>query len=147
MPQNNYCPFFSDEQGGYMKHTGKFLTLIFATILFIGLAAIDASAQRRGGGARVIRRPVVVGNYYVRDPFRYWNYRDNSYYYDPYLSARRQRNYLQDELSGNQRELRKHLEKYNADGVLTAKEREELADDYRDVERAKRDLAEFNRRY
>jgi hypothetical protein len=62
------------------------------------------------------------------------------------LIERRQKYYLEKELRGNKEELRKHLEKYNADGVITAKERKELDDDYRDVERAQRKLNEFNRR-
>lgn len=130
-----------------MKYTGKFLTLIFAMILLVGSTAITASAQRRGG--RVIKRPVVVRHYYVRpNPFWYWNTWGNPYYYyDPYISISRQRYDLERELSGNKRELRKHLEKYNADGVITAKEREELDDDYRDVARAQRELNEFIRRY
>lgn len=130
-----------------MKYKNKFLTLIFAAVLFIGFAAVDASAQRRGG--RFIQRPVVVRQYYVRryNPFWYRNYSEDAYFYDPYLSARRQRYYLESELSGNKRELSKHLEKYNADGVITAKERAELNDDYRDVARAQRKLNEFIRRY
>lgn len=131
-----------------MKQTRKFLTLIFAMVLLIGATAATASAQRRGGG-RVVQRPVIVRHYYIRpNPFWYWNtWRSPYYYYDPYLSVRRQRYDLERELSGNKRELRKHLEKYNADGVITAKEREELDDDYRDVARAERKLNQFNRRY
>ena len=130
-----------------MKHSRKLLTLIFAIVLFAGLAVADASAQRRGGGRFVQRRPVVVRQYYVRryNPYWYWNSWDSPYFYDPYLSERRQRYYLENELRGNREELRKHLEKYNADGVITAKEREELEDDYRDVERATRKLREFDR--
>jgi hypothetical protein len=134
-----------------MKHSKKFLTLIFAAVLFIGLAAADASAQRRG--VRVIQRPVIVRNYYYRpNPYWYRNswrspYFYDPYFYDPYLNARRQRYYLENELRGNQEELRKHLLKYRADGVITAKEREELNDDYRDVARARRKLNEFSRRY
>jgi hypothetical protein len=121
--------------------------LVFAMVLLIGLAAVSASAQRRGGG-RIIKRPVIVRHYYVRpNPFWYWNYWGDPYFYDPYLNERRQRYYLERELSGNKEELRKHLEQYNADGVLTDKERRELEDDYRDVERATRNLNRFNRRY
>ncbi|HEY8559193.1 MAG TPA: hypothetical protein VIL74_02235 [Pyrinomonadaceae bacterium] len=134
-----------------MNFTKKLLTLAFAMILLGGLAAISVSAQTRGG--RVIRRPVVVRQYYVR-PYPYWyrNYWGYSgfydpYYYDPYYEARRQQYYLERELSGNKEELRKHLQKYRADGVITAKEREELNDDYRDVEKAQRKLNEFRRRY
>ena len=120
-------------------------------LLLFGSAAITVSAQRRI--VRVVRRPVVVSPYYGYNWYRNrWNrlydpfYRD-LYFSDPYLNAQRQRYYLQQELKGNQRELEKHLKKYRADGVITAKEREELDDDYRDVEKAKRKLAEFDRKY
>ena len=131
-----------------MKYSGKLLTLFFAAFLLIGTIVISTPAQRRGV-VRVYRRPVVVRPYYYYSPLSYWNYWDNAYYgdpyfYDPYLRAQRQKYYLQQELNGNKRELRKHLEKYNADGVITAKEREELEDDYRDVERATRKLREFD---
>lgn len=131
-----------------MKYSGKLFTLFFVAFLFIGAAAISTSAQRRGT-VRVYRRPVVVRPYYYYSPFSYWNYWGNPYFgdpyfYDPYLNARRQRYYLQEELRGNKRELQKHLEKYKADGVITAKERRELDDDYRDVERATRKLREFD---
>jgi len=132
-----------------MKFTNKLLTLVFAMVLLTGLAAISVSAQSRGG--RVIRRPVIVRQYYVPNPYWYRNYWGYDYYdpyfYDPYLNERRQKYYLERELRGNREELRKHLEKYNADGVLTAKEKAELADDYRDVEKARRNLNNFNRRY
>lgn len=132
-----------------MKYSGKLLTLFFAAILLIGSAMIPTPAQRRGV-VRVYRRPVVVRHYY--HPLSYWNYwrspfYDDLYFYDPYLNARRQRFYLQEELNGNRRELSKHLLKYRADGVITDKERRELDDDYRDVERATRKLREFDRRY
>jgi hypothetical protein len=135
-----------------MKHSRKLLTLIFAIVLFAGLAVADASAQRRGGGRFVQQRPVIVRQYYVRryNPYWYWNSWGNPYYYDyydPYYSERRQRYYLENELRGNRAELRKHLEKYNADGVITAKERKELDDDYRDVARSQRKLNAFRRRY
>jgi hypothetical protein len=129
-----------------MKYTGKILTLFFAMFLLIGATAVTASAQRRGG--RIVRRPVIVRHYYVQpNPFWYWNTWRSPYYYDPYISISRQRYDLERELRGNKEELSKHLEKYNADGVVTAKEREELKDDYRDVARAQRQLNEFNRRY
>ena len=131
-----------------MKFTHRFLTMVFAIVLLTGISAISTSAQTRRG--RVIRRPVIVRQYYY-NPYwsrNYWGYDYyDPYFYDPYYSARRQKYYLENELRGNRRELQKHLEKYNADGVLTAKEREELADDYRDVEKARRRLNEFNRRY
>jgi hypothetical protein len=146
------------EQGDFMKYSHKLITLAFAAVLLIGGTVTSASAQRRG--VRVINRPVVVRTYvrpYVVRPYYYgynrlWNYGYydpfyDPYFSDPYLRAQRQRYYLQQELRGNQRELGKHLEKYNADGVITAKERRELDDDYRDVAKAKRKLAEFERNY
>lgn len=137
-----------------MKYTKNLLAIAFAVLLLIGSAVVSTQAQRRGG--RVIyRRPIVVRPYYVNPYYygynRYWNSWYNPYYgdpffYDPYLRERQQRSYLENELRGNERELRKHLEKYRADGVITEKERRELDDDYRDVARAKRELNEFNRR-
>jgi hypothetical protein len=129
-----------------MKYTRNILTIAFAAILLLGSAAVSASAQRRGGG-RVIVRPVVVRPYYGFR-HRFWNswydpFYGDPYFYDPYLRAREQQNYLQGDLNGNRKELRKHLEKYNADGVITAKEQKELNDDYRDVEKAERRLREF----
>jgi hypothetical protein len=142
-----------------MKYSHKLIALAFAAVLLIGGMATSASAQRRGG--RIVNRPRVVRTYiarpYVVRPYYYgynrlWNYGYydpfyDPYFSDPYLNAQRQRYYLQQELRGNQRELGKHLEKYNADGVITAKERRELDDDYRDVAKAKRKLAEFERNY
>lgn len=131
-----------------MKLTHRLLTLVFAIVMLTGWSAISAEAQTRRG--RVIRRPVIVRQYYY-NPYWYRNYWGYGYYdpyfYDPYLNLRQQKYYLENELRGNRRELQKHLEKYNADGVITAKERAELADDYRDIERAQRRLNEFNRRY
>jgi hypothetical protein len=138
-----------------MKYTRNFLTIAFVFVLLIGASVISASAQTRGSQRIVVRRPVVVRPIVVRPYYgyrRYWNRRydpfySDLYFYDPYLNAQCQRYYLQQELRGNQRELEKHLKKYRADGVITTKEREELNDDYRDIEKAKRKLAEFNRRY
>ena len=136
-----------------MKYTKNLLVIAFAVLLLIGSAVISTQAQRRG---RVIyRRPVVVRPYYVSPYYYgynpYWGslynpYFGDPFFYDPYLAERQQRSYLENELRGNEKELRKHIEKYRADGVITVKERKELDDDYRDVARAKRDLNEFNRR-
>jgi hypothetical protein len=143
----------SKNKGDYMKYTKYLLAIAFAVVMLIGSTAVSTQAQRRGG--RIIyRRPGVVRPYYVNpyyygyDPFwsSWYNpYFGDPYFYDPYLRERQQLSYLQNELRGNERELRKHLEKYNADGVITEKERKELDDDYRDVARAKRQLNEFNR--
>jgi len=129
-----------------MKYTKNILTIAFAMVLLIGSAVISTSAQQRGGGRRVIVRPVVVRPYFGYH--RHWNswydpFYGDPYFYDPYYREREQRYYLRNELNGNRRELKKHLEKYNADGVITAKEQRELDDDYRDVEKAQRKLNEF----
>lgn len=141
-----------------MKYSGNILTIAFAIVLFIGSSVVSTQAQRVTGG-RVERRPVVVQRYVRVRPYyygynrysRFWNpwydsfggYYD-PYFYDPYLREQRQKYNLEKELQGNRRELRKHLEKYNADGVITAKERKELDDDYKDVAKAERKLREFN---
>jgi hypothetical protein len=120
-----------------MRYTKRILTFIFAIVILMGTAAIAASAQQRG-----YHRPVRF--YYVqRDPFWSSNYWNNPYYYDPYYRERQQRYYLESRVRGNQRELNRHLEKYNADGVLTAKERRELEDDYNDVNRARSSLNRY----
>jgi hypothetical protein len=135
------------DQGGFMKYSRKILTIAMAILLFIGSAAISASAQNRTGG-RTVKRPVVVKRYVRVRPYysRFWNPWYDSFYdpyfYDPYLREQRQRYYLERELSGNRRELQKHLAKYKADGVITAKEQRELDDDYKDVAKAERELRE-----
>ena len=129
-----------------MNFTKKLLSLVFAVVFLTGLAAVSVSAQRRGG-RRVIVRPIIVRPYYGFHRHWGWNRWYNPYFYDPYLREQEQRYYLEREVTGNKRELRKHLEKYNADGVITAKERRELDDDYRDVDRSERNLNKFNGNY
>ena len=86
---------------------------------------MTASAQRR---VVRVQRPVVVVDPYYYNYYGYKRYRSlwyvsfyDSYFYDPYLSERRQNCYLEKDLQGNQRELKKHLESYYAYGVITAK--------------------------
>ena len=124
------------EQGGIaMKFRRIILTTAFALTMLAGGLVTEAEAQRRV----VVQRPVIVRNYVYRDPFwrtRYYGYSPfyNSYYYQsPYERYLEQRYYAQRELAGNQRELAKHQRKYRADGVITAKEARELADDIKDV--------------
>lgn len=145
-----------------MRHEIRFLMIVFALFMFAGGLAIDASAQRRGGQAvvvRPIRRPVVHRRYIYRDPFwrtryawnpywGYWGY----YYYDsfwqsPYDYYLEQRYYLERELAGNRRELQKHQQEYRADGIITEKEQRELDDDYKDVQRSTQRLRQFLREF
>lgn len=140
-----------------MKYSRNILTITFAIVLFIGSSVLSTPAQRVTGG-RISQRPVVVQRYVRVRPYyygynRYWSPYYSSfgfggyydpYFYDPYLREKREKYYLEKELQGNRRELRKHLEKYKADGVITAKEQKELDDDYKDVAKAERKLREFN---
>lgn len=138
-----------------MRLRNKFLSLVFAMFVVVGgLAVSSASAQTRTN----VQRPIVVRTVVYRNPYyygnRYWGrgygYYDpfyDSYYYSPYLRYKDQEYSLRSELAGNRRELQKHLEKYRADGVITAKEQRELADDRKDVANSEYKLRRFLSRY
>lgn len=141
-----------------MKYAKRAILSIFAILMIGGAMALDASAQRRG--VVVVRRPVVVRPVYARPYWGgyrswaspYWGYGyggfyDDPYYYSPYLRYQDQKFRLQSELRGNERELAKHQEKYRSDGVITAKEQRELADDVKDVRESRAKLNSFVRRY
>jgi hypothetical protein len=133
-----------------MKFRSLILTTAFALIMLAGGFITEASAQRR---VVYVRRPVVVRNYVYRDPFwryRYYGYSpfyDSYYYQSPYEQYLERRYYLQRELAGNQRELAKHQRKYRADGVITAKEARELADDIKDVRESTARLRRYSINY
>ena len=136
-----------------MRLRNKFLSLVFAMFVVIGgLAVSSASAQT--SGSVTVQRPIVVRTVVYRRPYfnRYWGSRFydpfyDSYYYSPYLRYKDQEYSLRSELAGNRRELQKHLEKYRADGVITAKEQRELDDDRKDVANSERKLRQFTGRY
>ena len=133
-----------------MKFGKKFLTIAFAMFMLAVGLTYEASAQTRR--VVTVRRPVIVRNYVYRDPFwrtRYYGYSPfyDSYYQSPYMQYQERRFYLQRELAGNRRELDEHLRKYRADGVITAKERRELDDDYKDVRNSTERLRKFTRNY
>ena len=141
-----------------MRLSSKFLTLIFAMFMLAGGLVMSAEAQTRGGVtvSRTTTRPVVIRRVVYRDPFwrsRYWGYSRyydpfyDPYYYSPYLQYQDQKIRLQNELAGNRRELAEHLRKYRADGVITAKEERELADDRKDVRNSELRLRQFNSNY
>ena len=136
----------------------KLTTLVFAIVMIAGTLVMSTPAQTRGRVVvgRSVTRPVVVRRY-VRP---YWGYRNyygspywgyagfyDPYYYSPYLRYQDQKFSLQQELAGNQRELAKHQAKYRADGYISDKERRELEDDVRDVQRSRQKLNNFVRRY
>ena len=137
-----------------MRLRSKFLSLLFAMFVVIGgLAVSSASAQTRSRGTSA-QRPIVVRTVVYRRPYynRFWRNRFydpfyDSYYSSPYLRVKDQEYSLRSELAGNRRELAKHLEKYRADGVITAKEQRELDDDYKDVANSERKLRAFTREY
>jgi hypothetical protein len=116
----------------YLKRSAIVLSLL---LVLFGATAVTAEAQRRG------RRPVIIVQH---NPFwNHWGY--NPYYYDPYYSERQQRYYLENRVDGNLSELEKHKQKYYADGVLTDKERRELADDEKDYNNSVRQLNRYRR--
>ena len=128
-----------------MRIRNLILTLVFALFLSAGAFVFSADAQRR-----TVYRPVVIYRPVYARP--YWGYR----YYDPFwrdMYRTPYERYLEDrwyarrELAGNQRELARHREKYSADGVITAKERRELEDDIRDVQKARARLARLDGNY
>ena len=140
-----------------MKHAKRFLTLVFALFMLTGAFIVSAQAQ-----TVVVRRtrPVVVHRVYYPSP--YWRYRSHYWraryfgYYDPfwadfyktpYERYLEERWYAERELAGNQRELQKHQLKYRADGYISPKEQKELADDIRDVQKARARLNRLNRNY
>ncbi len=130
-----------------VKRIGVFLVAI---ILLMAGMVISASAQRRVRSVqRVVHKPVIIRRVYWRNPFyhRYYDPFYDPYFYNPYLRARQERYYREERVRGNERELRKHREKYGRDGVITAKERRELDDDIRDVQKSRAKLREYNRYY
>lgn len=134
----------------------KLLVFVFAVFMMAGGFAVSAQAQTGGRVVvrRSINRPVVVRRYV--SPF--WGYRNywgsrygyssfyDPYWNSPYLRYQDQKFSLQRELAGNQRELAKHQTKYRADGYISDKERRELEDDVRDVQRSRQRLNNFVRR-
>jgi hypothetical protein len=131
-----------------MKFGKRFLTLVFAMFMLMGMYVYSAQAQT---GRIIVRRPVVVRPYY--SPYwraRYWGYYDPFYadlYKTPYERYQEEKWYAQRELAGNQRELREHQLKYRADGYISPKEQKELNDDIKDVQKARARLNRLNGNY
>jgi hypothetical protein len=129
-----------------MRSTTKLFGFIFSLFLIVGAFVIHGSAQTRG--FRVVRRPVIVRNYWGRDPF--WHTRGwydpwyDPYFNDPYLYERRERYYKEKSVKDASRKLKEDREKYGADGVITAKEQEKLAKRERDYTKAVENLRKFN---
>jgi len=122
-----------------MRYTKRFVLIISALILLLGTMAVTASSQSR---ARRIYRPVFVRHYWGYDPFRSWGY--DPYLYDPYLREQRDRYYKEKAVRDANKKLTKDRDKYRADGVITAKEQENLAKRRHDYEKAVTKLNKFN---
>jgi hypothetical protein len=123
-----------------MRYLKRFVIMFSLMLVMFGAAAVvTADAQRR-----VYRRPVII----YHQPFYHgWGFGYDPYFYDPYLQARHQRYYRENELRDARRELAIHEEKYRADGVITEKEREQLADDRLEVSKALGRLDRYGSRY
>lgn len=123
-----------------MRYTKRFALLVFSLIFLMGVYVSTASAQRR-----VYRRPLIIRTY---DPWfysnRYW-WDNDPYFYDPYLREQREKHYKQKDVKDARAKLNKNREKYYSDGVLTAKEEENLAKRQRDYEKKVASLDKFNR--
>ena len=117
----------------YLKRSAIIFSLLL--VMFGGAMVSTAEAQRR-------QRAVIIYR-----PFFHHNWGYDRYYYDPYYREARERYYLESSVRGNQNELEKHKQKYLADGVLTDKERRELADDEKDYNNSVNKLNRHNRRY
>ena len=135
-----------------MRYSKRFVVFILSLLFIAGTFVISASAQTRGktSAGSGQKRPVIVRRVIYRDPFwrsRYWGDPFWGYgrYYSPHIRYREQQYYLESRVLGNRSELEKHKAKYSADGVITAKEQEELDDDYRDLQESIEELREFNR--
>src|ERR1044072_5905048 len=124
-----------------MNFKKLFLTLTFAFVFLAGAFVSSSEAQYR---RIIVRRPVYIRPYWG---YRYYDPFWADMYKSPYERYLEERYYAQRELAGNQRELAKHRAKYGRDGVITEKERRELADDIRDIARARERLARLNRYY
>lgn len=131
-----------------MRYAKKPALSIFAIFIFLSTFAIDGSGQ--SSGQKSVQRPVFVRHYWVRDPFwssRRWGFDPwyDPYFYDPYLREQRERYYKERAVKDAGKKLAKYQEKYNSDGVLTAKESRKLSERAEKYDRAQRKLDEFNR--
>lgn len=111
-----------------MRYT-KRLAIIFSTF-FLFLSGLEVSAEAQTKGERHVRRPVIVRQYWVRNPwYSRWGWYDpwyDPYMYDPYLRVQRERYYKEKDVRDARKDLEKDQAKYAKDGVITAEEREKL---------------------
>jgi hypothetical protein len=127
-----------------MKYTKRLGIIISALILLMGVMVVSGSAQTRRSVRRVYYyRPFISHHYWGYDPYwSSWGY--DPYFYDPYLREQRDRYYKEKSVRDARKKLEKDRTKYQADGVITAKEAERLMKRRQDYEKAVAKLAKFN---
>lgn len=138
-----------------MKYIKRLGVILPAAALFLSTLVISTSAQvrggvsvRRGGSNRPAVRRVIIRRPFWRHRWGYRGWYDpfyDPYFHNPYLRHLETKYYREKAVRDARKELRKHREKYEADGVLTAKEREELYENERDLRKAIDKLNRFNR--
>jgi hypothetical protein len=123
-----------------MRYARKLGVVFSVLFILLGIMVVSTTAQTR----KRIHRPIIIRQY-VYDPFwysRYWGY--DPYFADPYLRERRERYSKEKAVKDARRKLKADREKFNADGILTAKERQKLDKRVEKYNKAVRKLAEFN---
>lgn len=133
-----------------MRYARKIKIFGLAAFLVIGLMAIDASAQVRGGfhfGGGGLHRPFIGRSFYgLRDPFWNYGYWGNSFYReDPYMRDRRLRYDREKSVRDARNKIAKDNEKFQADRFISPKEQEKLDKDTRKYNEAVEKLNKFNR--
>ncbi len=105
-------------------------------------------AARRRRAASLFTGPYTFG--LIGGGYWGWRYYDPFWadmYKTPYERYLEERYYAQSNLRDKEKDLRKHSQKYAADGYLDPKEREKLAKDQRKLAEARERLARLNRYY
>jgi hypothetical protein len=130
-----------------MRYIGKFGLIAAATLIFMGAAAINTTAQRR-----VYRRPVIVRSYGFHHPFwgrSLWGspFYGDPYWNDPYVWEMRERYYKEKDVRDAARNLEKDRAKYSKDGVIDAKEQEKLMKARRKYNEKVASLQKFRREH
>lgn len=134
-----------------MRSTKKLAIVFSVLFLFLTGLAISSEAQTKGGRRVIVRRPVVVGSYW-RNPWYGRGYYGGGFYdpwydpyfYDPYLRTQRDRYYKEKDVKDAAKKLREDTDKYRKDGVVTAKEQEELMKRRQDYAKKVDKLKKFN---
>ncbi len=135
-----------------MRYAKKIEVIILVAFVAVGLMAVGASAQIRGGirfGGGGFHRPFIGRGYYrTRSPFwnsGYWG--DPFYREDPYLRDRRMRYDREKAVRDARRKINEDTEKFQANRYISPPEQEKLDKDTRKYNEAVQRLDKFNREY